>query len=124
VLAHVMGNLRTNAVKFRREGKPARVRVRGAQVGERVSLWVEDQGIGIAPEHRERIFGAFERLHGQETFPGTGIGLAIVKAGVERLDGAIAVEDNGGPGARKSSLKRAPAGNTGTAGKRGGTGGG
>lgn len=122
VLAHVMGNLLTNAVKFRREGEPARVRVRGVRDGERVSLWVEDQGIGIAPEHRERIFGAFERLHGQETFPGTGIGLAIVKAGVERLDGTIAVEDNDGPGARFRLDLRAPAGNTGTPGGRGGIG--
>jgi signal transduction histidine kinase len=66
----------------------------------RVRLWVEDHGIGIAQEHHERIFGAFERLHGQEEYAGTGIGLAIVRTGIERMGGAVGVLSEPGEGAR------------------------
>ena len=57
-----------------------------------------DNGIGVDPAHHERIFRAFERLHRMESYPGTGIGLAIVKRGMERLGGRYGVEANGGPG--------------------------
>jgi signal transduction histidine kinase len=61
---------------------------------------VEDNGIGIAPEHRERIFRAFERLHGMQQYPGTGIGLAIVQKGALRLGGQAGVESEPGAGSR------------------------
>lgn len=100
VLGQVVANLLTNAVKFRKPGTPANVRVSGERRDGRVRLWVEDEGIGIGPEHQDRIFGAFERLHGQEAYPGTGIGLAIVKAGMERLRGTAGVESVEGRGSR------------------------
>ena len=56
------------------------------------------KGIGIAQQHQERIFEAFERLHGQDVYPGTGIGLAIVKRGVERIGGRVGVESEAGAG--------------------------
>jgi PAS domain S-box-containing protein len=100
VLSHVLSNMLTNAVKFAKPGEQPRVRVGGERMGQRVRIWVEDEGIGIAPEHQERIFNAFERLHGQEAYPGTGIGLAIVKAGVERMGGYAGVDSKTGNGAR------------------------
>ncbi len=108
MLGHVIANLLTNAVKFHRPGQPPNVRVWGQRVGDRVELWVEDDGIGIAPEHRDRIFGAFERLHGQEGYAGTGIGLAIVKTGAERMGGSVEVAPADGPGARFRLVLAAP----------------
>ncbi|MBD1812724.1 CHASE3 domain-containing protein [Microcoleus vaginatus DQ-U2] len=65
-----------------------------------IRLWVEDNGIGIAQEHQKRIFRVFERLHGIESYPGTGIGLAIVKKGVDRMGGQVGVESQVGQGSR------------------------
>ena len=100
VFGQVIANLLSNALKFHKANEPARVRVWGQRSGPRVRIWVEDEGIGIAPEHQRKIFGAFERLHGQEAFPGTGIGLAIVRTGVERMGGSVGVESSPGTGAR------------------------
>jgi PAS domain S-box-containing protein len=99
VLIQVFSNLLSNAVKF--SGDQPRVHVWAEMREPRVAhVWVEDQGIGIAAEHQERIFGVFERLHGVETYPGTGIGLAIVKKGIERLGGRVGVESQVGHGSR------------------------
>jgi|CXWL01.1.fsa_nt_gi signal transduction histidine kinase len=58
---------------------------------ERTRIWVEDNGIGIAPEHYERIFKIFERLDARDSRPGTGIGLAIARKAVERMGGESAL---------------------------------
>ncbi|MEG4958829.1 MULTISPECIES: CHASE3 domain-containing protein [unclassified Microcoleus] len=65
-----------------------------------IRLWVEDNGIGIAAEHQKRIFRVFERLHGIESYPGTGIGLAIVQKGIDRMGGQVGVESQLGQGSR------------------------
>jgi PAS domain S-box-containing protein len=91
-LVQVVGNLVSNGIKFVAPGVTPHVKLRADDQGERVRLWVEDNGIGVAPEYQERIFRIFERLHGVETYPGTGVGLAIVQKGVERLDGRVGVE--------------------------------
>jgi signal transduction histidine kinase len=100
VLGQIVTNLLANAVKFTRPDTPPRVRVRSARDEGRVRLWVEDNGIGIEPQHRERIFRAFERLHGAQQYPGTGIGLAIVQKGATRLGGQAGVESEPGAGSR------------------------
>jgi signal transduction histidine kinase len=99
IVVQVVANLLANAIKFV-DGKRPEVRIRAEERGERVRLWVEDNGIGIAPEHREKIFRVFERLHGVETYPGTGVGLAIAKRGMERMSGAIGLESEVGRGSR------------------------
>jgi signal transduction histidine kinase len=64
-----------------------------------VRVWVEDNGIGIASEHQEQVFGLFTRLHG-EKYPGTGIGLTIVQKGVGRMGGRVGVDSTPGQGSR------------------------
>lgn len=63
-------------------------------------LWVEDNGIGIAPEHQAEIFNVFQRLHGPDAYPGTGIGLAIIRKGAERMGGRSGVISELGQGSR------------------------
>jgi signal transduction histidine kinase len=125
VLNQILSNLISNALKFvdpetrphlriyaeettsRMESaatKSGNVPLLDAQLsaldGKFVRLWIEDNGIGIAPEYHERIFRMFERLHGAGSYPGTGIGLAIVRKGVERMGGRAGVESAAGEGSR------------------------
>ncbi len=99
-LVQVLKNLVGNAMKFVAPGVRPRVCIRAEERNGRVRVRVEDNGIGIAPEHRERIFRVFERLHGVEQYPGTGIGLALVRKGMERLGGTTGVESVPGLGSR------------------------
>jgi len=114
-MVQVVSNLLTNALKFVTPGVRPEVRIwaeeqpvgaasQGPSAAQRsaarVRLWVEDNGIGIAPEHQERIFRVFERLHGIETYPGTGIGLAIVRRAMEHMGGRVGVESEVGHGSR------------------------
>jgi PAS domain S-box-containing protein len=99
-LEQVLSNLISNAVKFVAPDVAPNVRIRAQPRGSRVRLWVEDNGIGIAPEHHGRIFNVFERLHGIETFPGTGVGLAIVRKGAERMGGRVGLESEPGRGSK------------------------
>lgn len=99
-LESIITNLISNAVKFVEPGVAPEVRLRAEAREGSVRLWVEDNGIGIDPRHQAQIFRVFERLHGIETYPGTGIGLAIVRKGVERLGGRCGVESYLGKGSR------------------------
>ena len=68
--------------------------------GNDVRFWIEDNGIGIKPEHQRRLFSMFERIHTKENYEGTGIGLAIVRKAVERMGGTIGVESDGASGSK------------------------
>jgi PAS domain S-box-containing protein len=91
MLVQVVANLVSNAIKFVAKGVVPRVDIDGRRDGALVRLLIEDNGIGIAPEHYDHVFGVFERLHGQEEYPGTGIGLAIVRKGIERMGGSVRI---------------------------------
>jgi signal transduction histidine kinase len=91
-------NLIANAVKFRRPGVAPEVVISARRDGENWCFEVRDNGIGIPPEHREAVFELFRRLHTQDEYPGTGIGLALCKDIVERHGGSIAVESQPGAG--------------------------
>lgn len=90
-LAQVLVNLTSNALKFVGPSAPPLVRLRTQEAGQFIRVWVEDNGVGIAPAYQDQIFRLFTRLNG-EKYPGTGIGLAIVQKGVERMGGRAGVE--------------------------------
>lgn len=98
-LGQILANLLSNALKFVAPGTPPRVRFCGQTGSGVVRLWVEDSGIGIPPEHQARAFRVFERLHGTR-YAGTGIGLSIVRKGVERMGGQVGLESTPGEGSR------------------------
>lgn len=97
-LTQCLSNLLNNAVKFVRPGDNPQVRVYSEMKDDYVRLLVEDQGIGIAKHYQTQIFGPFSRLHDDKTYEGTGIGLAIVKRAVHRMNGRVGVESEAGKG--------------------------
>lgn len=98
-LALVLRNLLGNAIKFSAQASAPRIEV-GCEQGDGVALlWVRDNGVGFDMKYHDRIFEMFQRLHRQEAFAGTGIGLALVKKAVERMGGRVWAESTPGAGA-------------------------
>lgn len=101
LLKRLAQNLIGNALKYRHPDKAPVVRVYSRQNDDGVAFIVEDDGIGIDPQHVERIFEVFQRLHRDETvYQGTGVGLALARRIVESHNGVIALDTSYGPGAR------------------------
>jgi len=94
-LTQAISNLLNNAVKFVDPGVKPEVELYSERQGSRLRLWIHDNGIGIKPEYRTRLFGLFERIHNGKQYEGTGIGLAIVRKSVERMGGKVGMESNG-----------------------------
>ena len=97
VLGVVFQNLIGNAIKFQTNGAPA-VHISAQHTPAEFVFSVRDNGIGIAPQHAERVFRVFERLHSADRYPGTGVGLAISQRVVERHGGKIWLESTPGVG--------------------------
>jgi signal transduction histidine kinase len=101
VMAHrdtlglILTNLITNGLKYVAAGRAPHVRVSAVAAGPMVRLVVSDNGIGVAHEDRRRIFQPFERLHNRGVYPGSGLGLALVARGIERMGGHCGVESDG-----------------------------
>jgi len=98
-LVQVFQNLVGNAIKFRKEEDPPRIHVGAERTGSEWIISVKDNGIGIDPQYFNRLFAIFQRLHGKQEYPGTGIGLAICRRIVTRHGGRIWVESASGDGA-------------------------
>jgi len=99
-LIQAISNLVDNAVKFTLPEKTPQVRIWTEPNQGQVRLWVEDNGIGIKPEHQKRIWRMFEKIHPQTKFEGTGIGLAIVRKTIEKMNGTMGVVSDGVTGSK------------------------
>jgi len=99
-LGQAISNLVDNAVKFSNPARASRVRIWTEAHENQVRLYVEDNGIGIRAEHQGRIWGMFERIHPEHMYDGTGIGLAIVRKTIERMNGTMGVESDGLTGSK------------------------
>jgi K+-sensing histidine kinase KdpD len=104
VLAHadtlglILINLISNGLKFVPHGRAPHVRIAAERRGRMIRVTVSDNGIGVARDDRARVFKAFERLQTQDAYAGSGLGLALVARGVERMNGTYGVEATDGSG--------------------------
>lgn len=99
LLTQTFTNLIDNALTYRKPGVAAQVSVQWRDAGDgQVIISVADNGIGISPEHFGKIFSVFQRLHSQDEYPGTGIGLAVVQKSVDMQDGKVWLESTPGCG--------------------------
>jgi PAS domain S-box-containing protein len=99
-LVQVVINLVSNAAKFVAPGQVPEIRIWGETRGDKARIWIEDNGIGIEAAHQERIFRIFERLNRVEDYPGTGVGLAIVRKAMARMGGESGLVSDGRNGSR------------------------
>ena len=94
LILHVFQNIISNAMKYRSPDRPCVIRVEDAPVASGyVGVRISDNGIGISPEYREKVFKLFSRLHTETEYEGVGVGLALCDKLVKLHDGRIWIED-------------------------------
>jgi signal transduction histidine kinase len=99
LLTQCISNLLGNAAKFVSPGTTPRLEISSQDMEESmVRVWFKDNGIGIAPEDHERIFGLLERIHPDTEYEGTGIGLTIVRKAIERMGAQLGFDSEVGKG--------------------------
>jgi signal transduction histidine kinase len=98
-LAIVLRNLLENALKFSQKAQPPSIEIGARTEGDKAILWVRDNGIGFDMKFHDRIFDIFQRLERAEDYPGTGIGLALVRKAMQRMGGRVWAESAPGAGA-------------------------
>jgi len=98
-LSAVLRNLLDNAVKFSAKAEHPRIEIGGEEKENVRILWMRDNGIGFEMQYAERIFEIFQRLQRVEDYPGTGVGLAIVRRAMQRMGGRVWAESEPGKGA-------------------------
>jgi PAS domain S-box-containing protein len=104
LIGQQFSNLIDNALTYRHPETAPEIHIASKRRNNRVFITVSDNGIGIAPEYHEKIFDVFQRLHSQDEYPGTGVGLAIVAKAARMMDGEVRVESSPGLGSRFSII--------------------
>ena len=105
LLTQCFGNLLENAVKFVAPFVRPCIHIWAEEIQGResdgiVRIWIEDNGIGIPKTAQEKIFRMFQRMHTEAEYPGTGVGLTIVKKAIERMNGCVGLESEPGKGSK------------------------
>ena len=100
MLRLVLTNLLSNALKYSATRESARIEIGASNQNGELVVFVRDNGVGFDPAYVHKLFGVFQRLHAPSEFEGTGIGLAIVRKAVERMNGIVGVESNQPAGSR------------------------
>ena len=99
MIREVLVNLFSNAIKFSRKEESPLIEVGGELKGNENIYYVKDNGVGFDMRYRDKLFGVFQRLHGQEEFEGTGVGLALVQRVIHRHEGRVWAEGKVNEGA-------------------------
>ncbi|MES9945603.1 MAG: PAS domain S-box protein [Candidatus Thiodiazotropha sp.] len=100
LIGQQFSNLIENALTYYHPDTAPVIRITSKRQGNQVFVRVIDNGIGIAPEYHQKIFKVFQRLHGQDDYPGTGVGLAIVAKAARMMEGEVKVESTLGKGSQ------------------------
>ncbi len=100
LLKQILHNLLDNALTYHQPGVPPEVQISCWSENTSLLISVTDNGIGIPEEHQEKVFNIFQRLHPEEAYPGTGIGLALVRKAAAMLDGAVELQSAPGQGSQ------------------------
>jgi light-regulated signal transduction histidine kinase (bacteriophytochrome) len=99
LMRQVLANLLSNAIKFSKPREVAEIEAGGRPEGQENVYWIKDNGVGFNMKYAGKLFGIFQRLHSDEEFEGTGVGLALVQRIIQRHGGRIWAESNLNQGA-------------------------